>query len=609
MNDKLTGNDAVIGKAFRYSVAVFLLLGVVVAMVFAYPYLFAKDVQPSLDVQARAPQQRLEPRSSSPTWVEPKFIDVTELSGIDFVHQNGAFGERLLPETMGGGVALFDFDQDEDIDILFTGSNYWPWDPKGRSLEQTLALYQNDGQGNFSRVDKTLGLITSAYGMGTAIADFNADGFPDIFLTHVGRNQLFVNQQGKGFVEQTDLAGVAGEGGWSTAAAWFDYDLDGWLDLVVGDYVEWNPELDREVNYSLAGIGRAYGPPGNFPGTRLSLFRNLGNGHFEDVSESAGIVVEQNGNPIGKSLAILPIDINLDGRYDLIVANDTTRNFAFINTAQGFDEKGEELGLAFDNTGKATGAMGLDALHAGNELGWSVAIANFANEMTSFYVQFDANSGFSDDAAISGIGAKTREALGFSLFFFDYDLDGGLDLFQTNGHVETEINRVQPSQSYLQAPQLFHACTSSQCTASYEFISKSQMGSLAQPVAGRGAAYGDLDGDGDLDLVLAQVNDAAKVYRNETETGPWLRIRLIGLRPNPDAIGAKVILRSQTAEQHQFVMPFRGYLSQMELPLTFGLGQQQAPFEITIVWPDGSIQTQTVTETNQVLRISQATDD
>lgn len=521
------------------------------------------------------------------------FADITAVAGIDFVHESGAYGERLLPETMGGGVAFVDYDNDGDADLLLVNSALWPWREQP-SNPATSRLYRNRGDGVFDDVTAATGLDIHLYGMGVAVGDYDGDGWVDLFVTAVGENRLLRNQDGEGFVDVTAVAGVAGSiDAWSTGAAFFDYDGDGDLDLFVCNYVAWSPDIDRAVDFQLAGIGRAYGPPTDFAGTHSYLYRNDG-GVFADVSAEAGIEVANpsTGVAVGKALAAHPVDVNDDGRLDLVVANDTVRNFLFVNQGHGrFREAGVDAGLAFDATGSATGAMGVDAAWFDNDAKLAIAIGNFANEMSSFYVVRSGESAFSDDAIVAGVGAPSRRALTFGLAFLDADLDGRLDLLAANGHVEPEIGRVQASQRYAQPPQLFWNC-GPRCVRRY--APAALIGDLAQARVGRGLAYADIDGDGDLDVALTETGGAAALLRNDQASGHgWVRIALRAEPPNVHAIGAKVTATAGDTSQVRTVTPARSYLSSVELPATFGLGAASSVDAVTVRWPGGDIETWT----------------
>ncbi len=532
--------------------------------------------------------------------VTPVFTDVTKVSGIEFKHVNGATGERLLPETMGGGVGFLDVDNDGDQDLIFVNSKNWDWNPPNEADERSL-LFLNDGDGTFEQRSSP-SLEKPLYGMGLAVGDYDGDGFLDVYLTAVGKNRLLRNIEGQRYIDVTDAMQVGGsEDAWSTGATFFDYDNDGDLDLFVCNYVEWSRDRDQEVDYKLAGIGRAYGPPTDFAGTNSYLYRNDGDS-FTDVSRSAGIEVfnESTGDPVGKGLAIVVVDLNDDTHLDLVVANDTVRNFAFVNQGDGtFVESGIELGIAFDTSGLATGAMGIDAAHYDNSKRIAIAIGNFSNEMSSFFVRPEGQSAFSDDAIVSGIGAQSRRALTFGLVFMDFDLDGRTDIFAANGHVEPEINRVQSSQHYAQSPQIWWNCGEN-CGRVYTNVDSSGT-EWGRPIAARGAAYADIDGDGDLDLVVTQVADRPVLLRNDTErAGDWIRIRLRQSGPNVYALGAKVVMNTSAGVQVRHVSPTKSYLSQVELPATFGLGPHEETTEISVHWPDGSTDSRKALEANRI---------
>lgn len=593
MNAPRSSRDADIATAFRRSLAVMavLVLIMLAIMLVRLARTPSEPVVPEADVDL----SRLLQTDDSPAAPAARFRDITRMAGIDFTHQNGARGDRMLPETMGGGVAWLDFDNDGHQDLLFVNSDTWPFSREaGAPRPRALYLYRNDGTGRFTDVSDEAGLGgDSYYGQGVAVADFDGDGWEDIFVTAVGANHLYRNRGGR-FVEVTAHAGVAGSAdAWSTSAGFFDYDGDGWLDLFVVNYVQWSREIDIEVDYRLAGIGRAYGPPANFQGTQSYLYRNNSDGTFTDTSAAAGIHVTHatTGQPVGKGLALGIVDLDEDGHLDMVVANDTIRNFVFRNKGDGsFAEIGVETGAGFDRNGLATGAMGIDTAYFRNDDALAIAIGNFANEMSSFFVSADASVQFSDETIIAGIGPASRAALTFGVLFFDYDLDGRLDYLQANGHVENEINRVQASQSYAQPTQLFWNC-GTECRQPYVQIPAAETLDLAQPIVGRGAAYADLDGDGRLDLVLTQAGGPPLLLRNETPVAQhWVRLRLEGAAPNTKAVGAEVRLQGPEGVQRRTVMPTRSYLSQVELPLTFGLGSATTVGPLTIRWPGGQEQ-------------------
>jgi hypothetical protein len=524
-----------------------------------------------------------------------KFTDITKEAGITFTQNNGAYGDKLLPETMGGGVAFFDYDNDGHQDLLFINSTWWPGHvPVGQS-PTTMTLYHNDGHGHFTDVTKDSGLDVSFYGMGVAIGDYDNDGLPDVFITAVGGNHLFHNDGHGKFHEVTKEAGVGGSSNdWSMGAAWIDYDNDGKLDLFVCNYVQWSPQIDRAKSYELPKIGRAYGPPRNFAGTFPYLYHNDGRGHFTDASAKAGIQIRDpaTGLPMAKSLAVAPVDVDNDGWMDLVVANDTVPNFLFHNEHDGtFKEIGARSGVAYDAYGLVRGAMGIDSARFRNDDTLGIAIGNYANEMNALYVSRRDSILFADEATKEGVGPASQKLLKFGLLFFDYDLDGRLDVLTANGHLEPEINRVQPNEQYRQPAQLFWNRGDSKGMGFVPVPPEKAGADLFKPIVGRGAAFADIDGDGDLDIVLTQVAGPPLLLRNDQNLHHnWIRLKLVGTKSNRDAVGAWIKVRVGGHTLSRQVMPTRSYLSQSELPVTIGLGNSDKVDSVEINWPGGARQ-------------------
>ncbi|MFO0910208.1 MAG: CRTAC1 family protein [Isosphaeraceae bacterium] len=549
------------------------------------PAVVAKPVAPARPVETKVE-----------TLPSVKFVNITKESGVNFTHVNGARGEKLLPETMGSGVASLDYDGDGDQDLFLVNSDVWPARPgdtkPAAGSPPTQRMFRNDGKGHFEDVTQALGLNQTYYGQGAAVGDYDNDGDPDLYVTALGGGHLYRNDI-KRFVDVTAEANASASKGWLTSAAFFDMENDGDLDLFVCCYVTWSAEIDRTLDFQLAGTGkgRAYGPPTAFNGAFCTLLANQG-GKFTDVSESAGIQVRTPDLkvPVAKSLGVAPYDADGDGLIDLAVANDTVPNFFFHNLGNGmFEETGITSGIAFDQAGSARGAMGIDWADFKNDGSLGLAIGNFANEMTALYVADDPPSlQFSDLANIYGLGAPTQPPLKFGLFFFDYDLDGRLDLLTTNGHLESDIQKVQASETYPQSAQLFWNTGQSR-QALYALVGPDKAGpDLFEPIVGRGSAYADIDGDGDLDVVLTVNGGPARVFRNDGgNSHSWIRLTLNGTKSNRSGIGASVVVKSGGATQRRQLFPAKGYLSSVELPLTFGLGDATQADSIVIRWPSG----------------------
>ncbi len=606
-------DDAIIGQAFRWSLLV-IVSGIAVAGGIYWWTHRPPAAPPTQQTSLSAVRRRELPTAEVP---KVMFSDITQAAGIEFVHRNGAKGDKLLPETMGGGGGFFDYDQDGDQDLLLIDSMEWLSDSNespssGDSSTPSLRLYANDGQGKFEEKTQGSGLDVSLYGMGVAFGDMDNDGRVDVFVTAVGSNRLFRNLGDGKFQDLTESAGVGGdESKWSSSAGFFDYDNDGDLDLFVCNYVKWSKEFDLAQNFQLTGGGRAYGRPQAFEGTFPYLYRNEGNATFSNVSAESGVQIRNRDTqvPLAKSLGVVFADLDSDGWMDIVVANDTVQNFLLRNRRDGtFEEIGASSGVAFDTAGNARGAMGIDVARFRNSDALGVAIGNFANEMTALYVAPTNHLQFVDEAVATGLGPNTRLELTFGLFFFDYDLDGRLDLFAANGHLEEEINRVQPSQHYEQPPHLFWNGGAGLKTEFIPVKADKCGEDLMKPTVGRGAAYADIDGDGDQDLLVVACGKAARLLRNDQDLKHhWLRFQLVGAgKSNRDAIGAWVEVKTPHSSQRRQVMPTRSYQSQVELPVTFGLGKEERVEEVTIVWPDGTRQSVTDWKLDAVTKIEQS---
>jgi len=502
-----------------------------------------------------------------------QFADVTSNAGIRFRHNSGAYGGKLLPETLGSGCAFLDYDADGWQDILLINGMDWPGHKRSRT---TLQLYRNNRNGTFSEVTRSAGLDLEMYGMGVAVGDYNNDGFPDIFVTCVGENRLFKNT-GKGtFVDVTKAGGLGGRQSFSTSALWFDFDRDGLLDLFVCNYVKWSPEHD--VFCSLDGKHKSYCTPEAYRGETCWLFHNRGNGTFEDVTATSGVF-----DSSSKSLGVAMFDYDNDGWPDLLVANDTQPNKLYHNLRDGkFKDVAMEAGIAFSTEGKARAGMGVDVADLDNSGQPSVAITNFDNEMMGLY-RASANGNFTDVAVPSGIGLASKNTLGFGCVFFDADLDGSLDLAVVNGHIDDTVRNVR-NVGYAQPPQLFL----NNGRGSFGDVASQAGGGYGQPKVGRGLAYGDFDRDGDLDLLMTSNNGPAYLYRNDQLAGNRsIRFQLVGTKSNRDAIGATVKIFTGGTSQSRLVKGGSSYLSQSELPVTFGLAKRDKVDRVVIEWPSG----------------------
>ena len=515
-----------------------------------------------------------------------RFTDVTREAEIGFVHETGAFGQKWMPETMGSGGGFFDYDGDGLPDVLLVNSAEWPGH-RSSGERAHAALYRNRGDGTFEDVSDETGvadLTSGVYGMGVTFGDYDGDGDPDVYLTAVGDNLLLRND-GSRFRDVTGAAGVnggpTGTGDvptWSTAAAWFDTDRDGRLDLFVCNYVRWSPETDLYT--TLDGETKAYATPEPYEGESCRLYRNVDGRRFEDATERAGVF-----NPEGKSLGVVVTDLNDDGWPDVVVANDTRRNFLYRNDGDGtFTDVALEAGIAYDDRGRARAGMGVDVADVAGHGRRSIAIGNFSNEPLALFTRI-GDGVYQDLAGSAGLTRPTLLPLTFGLVFVDLDLDGYEDLVAANGHIEPEIEEVTERVRFEQPPQLFHN------TGRGRFVEATEAAgpAFSRPAVGRGLATSDYDRDGDPDLLLTTNGGAPRLLRNDIprgERGGWVRIRLEGRPPNTGAVGAEVTAHVGERSLRRRVRTGHSYLSQSESnPMLFGLGDRAVVDSLSVRWP------------------------
>jgi enediyne biosynthesis protein E4 len=525
------------------------------------------------------------------------FRDITSQAGIHFTHNNGAFGKKWLPETMGPGCAFIDYDNDGFPDILLVNGQDWPG--HARNGATTLKLYRNNHDGTFTDVTRQSGLGISLFGMGVAVGDYDNDGFADIFITAVGQSHLFHNNGNGTFTDVTKSAGLWGPNEFSTGAAWVDYDRDGKLDLVVANYVQWSEQTD--LYCTLDGSHKSYCTPESYKGTSARLWHNLGNGKFEDATQKAGLF-----DPTSKGLGVAILDYNNDGWPDILIANDTQPNKLYLNKRNGtFEERAVSAGIGFSEDGIARAGMGVDAADYDRSGSASLIITNFSNQMLSFYHN-EGNGLFVDEAPRSEVGRATLLTLGFGCFFFDYDNDGWQDIFVADGHIEDQIESVQKRVTYAEPPHLFRNLGNGKFEEVTNKVTAKVGSAFAAPKVARGAAYADINNDGALDILLMTNGGPPHLYLNQGGTNQSLRIKLSGTKSNRDGIGAVVRVTAGGDKQWLAMKTGSSYLSQSELVLTFGMGSKAKADTVEIDWPSGQVDKLSNIATGQTVTLQEA---
>ena len=518
-----------------------------------------------------------------------QFTDVTAQAGIKFTHNSGRAGKRWLPETMGSGCAFFDADGDGWPDIILLNGK--DWTPRGR--RSTAALYKNNRNGTFTNVTAASGLDVEMFAMGVAVGDYDNDGREDLYITTLEGDRLFHSDGNFKFHDVTAASGIR-NANFGTSAAWFDYDRDGKLDLFVANYVQWTRAGDLWC--SLDGASKSYCTPESYRGTSSKLFRNLGGGKFQDVTVQSKLA-----DPTSKSLGAAVLDYNGDGWPDLFVPNDTQPNKLYRNLKNGtFAEEGLAAGVAFGEDGVSRGAMGADAADFDRSGRPHLLVGNFSNQMLGLY-RNEGNGLFVDEAPRSSVGKASLLSLAFGVFFFDYDLDGWLDIFAANGHIDEEIGRVQPKIQFKQLPLLFRNLGSKSGSARFENVP-----AFKTPLVARGAAYADFDHVGSLDVLIASNHGPAKLYRNDSgRKNNWINVRLEGSKSNRFGLGATVRVETSGGAQWRTMHSGSSYCSDSHHALTFGLGGDSSIRSIEVDWPSGQKKRLTNIAAKQFLAIQE----
>lgn len=541
--------------------------------------------------------------SSGSNFVTPiTFVDVYREAGLDFEHHAGSPEKDFLIETVGSGVALFDYDNDGMIDIFLVDGSTVEGLASPASQKVGSRLFRNLGNLHFKDVTEQSRAQNRGWGMGAAAADFDNDGWTDLYVTNYGSNVLFHSNGNGTFSDVTMRAGVGG-GNWSTGAAWGDYDGDGYLDLYVARYVKFDPSVTPRKGANATcryrGVPVACGPRG-LPGLADILYHNNRDGSFTDVTAKAGIK-----DPGYYGFTVVWLDYNQDGRQDIFVANDGTPNFLFRNNGNGiFDEVGAVVGVSYNEDGLEQACMGAAAGDIDNDGRLDLFVTNFADDNNTLY-RNEGKESFSDATIRSGLAGKSWLELGWGTGLIDFDNDGWKDIFVANGHIYPEVTRLRMDTQYLQKCQLF------QNTANGRFVEISSMvgADFAKPQSARGVGFADLDNDGDIDIVLNNLDGHPSLLRNDRHNmNNWLSLQLQGTKSNRDAIGALVTARCKTRKLTAQVSVSDGYIGTSDKRVLLGLGADREVELLEIVWPSSKRQTLKSVGGNQTLVIKEETD-
>jgi hypothetical protein len=519
-----------------------------------------------------------------------QFIDVTASAGIKWHLDLLASGPKYLIETMGGGGGFIDYNGDGLLDIYLVCYSQTP-QPAGASNLRDV-LYRNNGDGTFTDVTEKAGLSNSMRGMGLAVADYDNDGWPDMYITGYGTSKLYHNNGNGTFTDVTHRAGVDNNL-WGTSSAFFDYDNDGYLDLYVCNYLTYDENNLPCTFYD----GKPYCLIQNFKGSSSRLFHNNRDGTFTDVSDRAKIT-----NPKGKGLGVLALDYDNDGRMDIFQANDATANFLYHNNGDGtFSETALAAGVAYDPNGNARGGMGVDAEDLDGDGYLEIFVANFSGQTNALFHN-ETGGLFTETTNKLGLGAISIPMSGFGARFFDYNNDGLTDLFVLNGHPFEPIQKFFPETSYAEPPFLFE-----NTGQGFREVAAEHGAPLKRFYAGRGLAIGDFDNDGDSDLLLINVGEPPVLLRNDGgNRNHWLGIRLVGTNSNRDGIGAKVIVTAAGKRTTKQRLSGGSYCSASDPRLLFGLGANAKVDEIEVRWPSGKITNLKNISANQYLTITES---